>query len=493
MKYEKIDTKTGWPIVNLVENLEQIIDNRGKTPAKSDSGIPALSAKSVKMGKIEYEKVYFVSEETYEKFMVRGLPKVGDVLLTTEAPLGCVARLDRDDVCLAQRLITLRGKEGVLDNDYLRLYLSSSIGQHELISRASGSTVQGIKRTEFSKIDIILPPFEKQLEISKIIRAIEDKIELNGQVNQTLEHIAQALFKSWFVGFEPTRAKIAAKQAWTQSQQAENDGESDTALFANITEADFIERAAMAAISGKPVAELEHLPLATQTQLKDTAALFPDMLVDSELGEIPEGWDIKPLSKDVEIKHGYAFKSEYFSDEITSNILLTPGNFKVGGGFKFNKLKYYDGPIPEDYVLERHDLLITMTDLSKKSDTLGLPALVSEVGNYKFLHNQRLGRVIGKNGDLKKYFMYFLLQSHRYRSEIVGSATGTTVKHTAPKRVLAFNHPFQGDLENVFDGLVCSMYSRIENNINNSEVLTQLRDTLLPKLLSNGQEQVDAN
>lgn len=94
--------------------LEALIDYRGKTPRKSETGIPTLSAKSVKDGYIDYSSCYYISPEEYQRFMVRGFPKVGDVLLTTEAPMGNVARLDRKDIGIAQRLLTLRGKKRCL-------------------------------------------------------------------------------------------------------------------------------------------------------------------------------------------------------------------------------------------------------------------------------------------------------------------------------------------------------------------------------------------
>lgn len=189
----------GWIDANLVDNLEALIDYRGKTPEKSDNGILTLSAKSVKMGFIDYSQAYYISKETYDKFMVRGFPKVGDVLMTTEAPLGCIARLDRDDVAIAQRLLTLRGKENILDNDYLRYYLTSRKGQHELSSRASGSKVEGIKRSEFVNVKILLPTnINEQKAISKVIRVFDDKIELLQSQNKTLEAIAQTIFTEWF-------------------------------------------------------------------------------------------------------------------------------------------------------------------------------------------------------------------------------------------------------------------------------------------------------
>ena len=192
----------GWNQELLSDYLETVIDYRGKTPEKSDKGILTLSAKSVKMGEIDYSQAYFISKETYKEFMVRGFPKIGDILMTTEAPLGCIAKLDRDGISVAQRLLTLRGKEGQLDNDYLMYYLMSPIGQYELLSRASGSTVQGIKRSEFEKINIILPnSYLEQKQIANILSSFDKKIELLKEQNKTLETMAQTIFKEWFVDF----------------------------------------------------------------------------------------------------------------------------------------------------------------------------------------------------------------------------------------------------------------------------------------------------
>ncbi len=182
--------------------LEVIIDYRGKTPKKSDSGIPTLSAKSVKNNHIDYSLCYYISPDEYKRFMVRGFPKVGDVLLTTEAPMGMVARLDRDDVGIAQRLLTLRGKKGVLDNEYLLYFLQSSIGQSLLKARETGTTVTGIKQAEFRKIQINIPEISIQKKIEGILRRLDQKIEINNKINENLEQQAQELFKAWFVSFE---------------------------------------------------------------------------------------------------------------------------------------------------------------------------------------------------------------------------------------------------------------------------------------------------
>lgn len=178
----------------MEDALEQIIDYRGKTPKKSDSGIPTLSAKSVKNNHIDYSLCYYISPDEYDRFMVRGFPKVGDVLLTTEAPMGMVARLDRDDVGIAQRLLTLRGKQDILDNEYLLYFLQSSIGQSLLKARETGTTVTGIKQAEFRKIQIDIPEIHIQKKIGGILRILDQKIEINNKINENLCDQMKAIY-----------------------------------------------------------------------------------------------------------------------------------------------------------------------------------------------------------------------------------------------------------------------------------------------------------
>ncbi|MCK4596755.1 restriction endonuclease subunit S, partial [bacterium] len=151
-------------------------------------------------------------------------------------------------------------------------------------------------------------------------------------------------------------------------------------------------------------------------------------------------WIEKTLGDLIDIKHGYAFKGEFFRDEPPGDILLTPGNFAIGGGFKADTLKYYDGPVPDEFILHESDLIVTMTDLSKNSDTLGYPAFIPPSGEgRRFLHNQRLGKVVAKNReDVDLRYLHYLLCSREYRHEVIAGATGTTVKHTSPERIKKF-------------------------------------------------------
>ncbi|MGZ8548918.1 MAG: restriction endonuclease subunit S, partial [Sulfuricurvum sp.] len=182
--------------------MEVIIDYRGKTPTKTTHGIPLVTAKIIKAGRME-EPNEFIAIDAFASWMTRGLPLPGDVVLTTEAPLGEVAQLDERKVALAQRVITLRGKSGLLDNTYLKYVLQGNYVRSQLLGRASGSTVSGIKQSELRKVKIPIPPFAQQQNIARILGSLDDKITLNREINKTLEAMAQAIFKSWFVDFEP--------------------------------------------------------------------------------------------------------------------------------------------------------------------------------------------------------------------------------------------------------------------------------------------------
>lgn len=191
-----------WKEYRLIEVLDALIDYRGKTPKKTTSGVPLITAKIIKNGRIE-TPTEFISVDDYDSWMVRGFPKVGDVVLTTEAPLGEVAQLDYANIALAQRVVTLRGKSGVLNNTYLKYYFLSNVGQKRLKARETGTTVTGIKQSELKEVIVNVPPYKVQVEMATILKSLDDKIEVNKRINENLEQLAQALFKSWFVDFEP--------------------------------------------------------------------------------------------------------------------------------------------------------------------------------------------------------------------------------------------------------------------------------------------------
>ncbi|MBE8993404.1 restriction endonuclease subunit S [Microcystis aeruginosa] len=141
----------------LEKCIERFIDYRGKTPTKANSGVPLITAKIIKNGRIQPPNE-FIARENYDSWMRRGLPQLGDVLFTTEAPLGEVAQVDDPDIALAQRVLLMRGKSNILDNTYLFGTLQSSFVRDQIERRSTGSTVKGIRQKELRKVVIPIPP-----------------------------------------------------------------------------------------------------------------------------------------------------------------------------------------------------------------------------------------------------------------------------------------------------------------------------------------------
>ena len=161
-----------------LEEICDIVDYRGKTPKKSDSGVFLVTAKNIRKGYIDYDKSQeFIPEDTYEEVMHRGYPQIGDVLITTEAPCGFVAQVDRDDIALAQRVIKYRSKDiGLLDNTYLKYILLGNEFQSELERQSTGGTVKGIKGSRLHKMKIPVPDIKTQLKVVKYLDRFDSLI-----------------------------------------------------------------------------------------------------------------------------------------------------------------------------------------------------------------------------------------------------------------------------------------------------------------------------
>ena len=169
-----------------------------------------------------------------------------------------------------------------------------------------------------------------------------------------------------------------------------------------------------------------------EKNLQNARALFESHL-QSVFTQRGEGWVEKPFSELCDIKHGFAFEGEFFSNE-GDYVLLTPGNFYETGGYRDRgeKQKYYTGEIPRDYVLNEGDLLVAMTE--QAAGLLGSPIIVPE--SNKFLHNQRLGLVTKKPGvPWMKEFFFHVLNTQQVRKEIHDSASGVKVRHTSPTKI----------------------------------------------------------
>ena len=415
-----------WSCEILEDCMEAIIDYRGKTPEKTACGVPLITAKVVKGGRIE-DPNEFIAESEYDTWMRRGLPKSGDVLITTEAPLGEVAQLDGRRVALAQRLIALRGKPKRLDNTFLKFLLQSECVQSQLASRASGTTVLGIKQSELRQIKLKLPPLPEQQAIACILGALDDKIELNRRRNATLEGIARALFQSWFVDFDPVKAKAA----------------------------------------GRPPAGLS----------PNLAALFPASLEDSELGPIPAGWQFKQSREIATICSG--------GTPLKSNLSYWGGNIPWISPKVMNEVQVFDS---EERVTE--EAIGNGTRLVAKGAVL---VMVRGMGLHQGVRISQARRDVTFNQDVKAFvptcvpesflFLGLLTSAAFLFTKVQPSGHGTGVLPTEFLETLNFAIPPEDALETLASHLT-AITSQIANAREQSLRLAEIRDTLLPKLIS---------
>lgn len=410
----------------LEDAVEALIDYRGKTPKKTTSGVPLITAKVIKNGEI-LEPNEFIAPENYDSWMVRGLPKVGDVVLTVEAPLGQVAQLTESYVALAQRVVTLRGKEGVLDNTYLKYLLMTPKMQAALDGRSSGSTVKGIKQSELRKVELELPDIGTQRKVASILASLDNKIANNKAMNQTLEKLAQRIFKSWFIDFDPVKANK----------------------------------------EGLPFDGLS----------PEIQALFPSEFEGSELGMIPKGWEVSTIENEVKTVGGAtpSTKKEEFWESghllwttpkdlsgLTDKVLFDTSRKITDAGLK----KISSGLLPVNTVL-----------MSSRAP-VGYLALAKE----KMAINQGyIGMICDKN--LGSHFMLLWLDFHM--ESIKRRAGGTTFAEISKKafRPMPILAPRKVILEK-FESQVKPLFERIEANSRQNVSLSNIRDRLLPKLIS---------
>ncbi|MCG9593995.1 restriction endonuclease subunit S, partial [Vibrio diabolicus] len=282
-------------------------------------------------------------------------------------------------------------------------------------------------------LEIPLPPLNIQKKIVNIIRSIDQKITLNTQTNQTLEEMAQAIFKSWFVDFDPVKAKMNGEQ-------------------------------------------LEGMDAAT-------ASLFPDKLVESELGLIPEGWPVDQVGKHLDVTKGKSYKSAELQESTTA--LVTLKSFKRGGGYRMDGLKEYTGKYKPQQVIEAGDLVMSLTDVTQAAEIVGKPALVIDAPQYDTLvASLDVAILRPKETDAKQYF-YGLMSTYRFHRYAESFATGTTVLHLSPKGITTFEFACpSAELVKKYHEFAAPIFAKIEANILESQELAKLRDTLLPKLLS---------
>jgi type I restriction enzyme, S subunit len=200
-----LDHNLTWKSAPLEEHV-RFIDYRGRTPEKTSEGFRLITAKNVKKGFVQLEPMEFVSPDSYAEWMTRGIPKAGDVLFTTEAPLGNVAQLDTDEhVVFAQRIIIMQADEAVLNSTFLKYVLLSAPLQARIHAQATGATAQGIKASLLKRIEIPIPPdvSEQRLIAARLDALDQSSIQLEDLYERklaALDELKQALLHQAFSG-----------------------------------------------------------------------------------------------------------------------------------------------------------------------------------------------------------------------------------------------------------------------------------------------------
>ena len=234
-----------WEQRKLIEVCDYV-DYRGKTPTKTENGIFLVTAKNVKDGFIDYEtSKEYISENAYEEVMRRGKPEIGDVLITTEAPCGNVAQVNKADIALAQRIIKYRGHIGVVDNTYLKYYLLSPEFQKILNAKSSGGTVQGIKGSILHQQKIIYPSYEEQKKIGQHMDSLDHLITLHQRKCDEVKSLKKYMLQKMFPQDEQKVPEIRFEgftEAWEQRKLGE--------VFKEYSEKNHTELSALTIIQG---------------------------------------------------------------------------------------------------------------------------------------------------------------------------------------------------------------------------------------------------
>ena len=426
----------------------------------TDGGVPLIKVSDVKNGAIASRPSFCISnkvDEEYKRTRLNG----SELLLTLVGnPGDCV--IVTDEMCgwnVARALAVIRLKDTQL-RSWIRYVLASKPAQHLIEARLNTTVQKTLNLKDVREIGIPIPPREERDSITKVIDLIEKNTLLNTQINQTLESIAQVIFKSWFVDFDPVRAKIAAKQEGKDP-----------------------ELAAMCAISGKNEEELQQMSEDDFAELQASAALFPDELVETELGEVPKGWEILDIDKTTSLiidHRGKTPKKLGYDWSDTGITVLSAKHIKDGYIVNREQLRFVDTELYNKWMkeeLEEGDILLTSEGPMGEMYYLA--------SDEKYCLSQRLYALRANTDLISSAFLYFWLLSPYAKSDMNGRATGTTVvgiRQSELRKVKVLTPP--KNICDLFNEKVKANLKQIALNNNKSVDLAHIRDILLPKLLS---------
>lgn len=422
-----------WPLVPVEEACELIVDCVNKTAPVVPYKTPyrMIRTTNIRDGRISLESCRFVDKETYEKWTRRAKLQYGDVLLTREAPIGEVGFVDvPEGLFLGQRIMQYRANSRVLHPRFLHYVFQSPSLKHQFGSHeGSGSVVSHIRVGDCFKFKIPLPPLAVQEGVAELLGALDDRITLLRETNATLESIAQALFKSWFVDFDPVRAKAEGRQP-----------------------------------EGMDAA---------------TAALFPDSFEESELGLVPRGWRNSTLDgvSDVGIGKTPPRKEAHWFSENAANVRwVSIRDMGCSSTFLMETSEYLTADAvsrfnvrvaPDNTVLLSFKMTIGRVAITYGEMTTNEAIAHCKVANQSPISSEYIYLYL-------RQFDYSTLSSTSSIADAVNSKTVKGIPILVP----------EAEVVTAFQKAVSVIFARIKNIQEQAQTLTQLRDTLLPRLIS---------
>ena len=453
--------------ISLREAGVSLIDCVHKTPAAVDSGYPYIAIPQIKNGRLDLSAVRYITTEDFVEWTRKADPKAYDVILSRRCNPGETAFVPPGfQGALGQNLVLLRADGKSVFPPFLR-WLTLSPQWWEQVGRFInvGAVFDSLRCADIPRFQLPIPPLGEQKQIAHILGSLDDKIELNRQMNQTLEAMAQAIFQSWFVDFEPVKAKQKAKAAGKSAAE--------------------IEMAAIVALSGKSEEAIGELSAEVRSGLAEMAGLFGDELVESELGLIPDGWDVKRI-EDISVRVAMG----PFGSRITKNNFVESGVPVIRGnnltdGFNEERFVFLTEEKADELKSSNafpHDIVFT------HRGTLGQVGHIpgsSIYARYVISQSQmflRVNRQVTSPSMIYRYFRsaagQFALLSYASQVGVPAIGRPTTslksIKVTIPPKSIA----------NSFDLILSGLDAKFHQNIHESKTLSELRDSLLPKLLS---------
>ena len=434
-----------WPRVALTDLIDLQLSSVDKKSKANEQAVQLCNYMDVYNNSFIHAGMDFMPATATEREIARCSLAAGDVVITKDSEkhddigVPALVREDIPNLVCGYHLAILRPRVSVVDGAYLFYALSTDQAQEQFHSYANGITRFGLRKSDIGLVEIPLPPLSEQRSIAQVLGTLDDKIELNRRTNATLEAMARALFQSWFADFEPVRAKM---EGWWRR------GES---------------------LPGLPA---------------DLYDLFPDRLVDSDLGEVPEGWGVKALRYCIHVERGLSYKGSGLSSAGVPMHNLN--SVYEGGGYKDDGIKYYKGDFQERHVTQPGDVLVANTEQGHDRLLIGFAAVVPRRFGDRGLFSHHLYRVRPKGGSgLSASFVCQLLNTKALHDIVSGYATGTTV-NMLPVDALRIPPiiipPVQ--LVTTYNAIAEAARARQEQFIEESRSLAAQRDAWLPKLMS---------